>query len=112
MRGRLEGWPQARSGLWPSFETRASFDKLRSALLRTRLMETIARRNSGESSTAPLSPLGSGCGHSPVRIAQGSGAGFSDATDHAGRAVSGCRAGRRAGTHPDRALARLAWAIG
>src|SRR5262244_4246004 len=40
-RGRLEGWPQARSRLWPSFETRASFDKLRSALLRTRLMDDI-----------------------------------------------------------------------
>ncbi len=38
-RGRLEGWPQARYRLWPSFETRASFDKLRSALLRTRLMD-------------------------------------------------------------------------
>src|SRR5712691_7535031 len=41
LRGRLEGWPQARSRLWPSFETRASFDKLRSALLRTRLMDDI-----------------------------------------------------------------------
>jgi len=39
--GRLEGWPRARSLLWPSFETRASFDKLRSALLRTRLMDDI-----------------------------------------------------------------------
>src|SRR5262252_4874576 len=39
-RGRLEGWPRARSRLWPSFETRASFDKLRSAL-RTRLMDGI-----------------------------------------------------------------------
>src|SRR5712692_3772425 len=38
-RGRLEGWPRARSRLWPSFEMRASFDKLRSALLRTRLMD-------------------------------------------------------------------------
>jgi hypothetical protein len=27
--------------LWPSFETRASFDKLRSALLRTRLMDDV-----------------------------------------------------------------------
>src|SRR5713226_1343337 len=26
-RGRLEGWPLARSRSWPSFETRASFDK-------------------------------------------------------------------------------------
>ena len=43
-RGRLEGWPRARSRLWPSFEnlrTRASFDKLRSALLRMRLMDDI-----------------------------------------------------------------------
>src|SRR5882672_7915013 len=41
LRGRLEGWPRARSRSWPSFETRASFDKLRSALLRTRLMDDI-----------------------------------------------------------------------
>jgi len=40
-RGRLEGWPRARSCLWPSFETRASFDRLRSALLRTRLMDDV-----------------------------------------------------------------------
>src|SRR5215471_18294545 len=33
---RLEGWPLAQSCLLPSFETRASFDKLRSALLRMR----------------------------------------------------------------------------
>jgi len=31
-----EGWQQARPSKWPSFETRASFDKLRSALLRMR----------------------------------------------------------------------------
>jgi hypothetical protein len=31
-----EGWPLARPCLLPSFETRASFDKLRSALLRMR----------------------------------------------------------------------------
>src|SRR5215831_15070392 len=37
-RGRLEGWPRARSRLWLSFETPASFDKLRSAL-GTRLMD-------------------------------------------------------------------------
>src|SRR5260370_29991500 len=40
-RGRLEGWPRARCRLWPSFETRASFDRLRSALLRTRLTDEI-----------------------------------------------------------------------
>jgi hypothetical protein len=33
--GRLEGWMHGRDSL-PSFETRASFDKLRSALLRMR----------------------------------------------------------------------------
>src|SRR5260221_403643 len=27
LRDRLEGWPRARSRLWPSFETRASFAK-------------------------------------------------------------------------------------
>src|SRR5882672_1014464 len=31
----------ARSRVWPSFETRASFDKLRSGLLRTRLMDDV-----------------------------------------------------------------------
>jgi hypothetical protein len=36
MGGRLEGWPQGTIRLRPSFETRASFGKLRSALLRTR----------------------------------------------------------------------------
>jgi hypothetical protein len=33
--GRLEGWMHGRDSL-PSFETRASFDKLRSALFRMR----------------------------------------------------------------------------
>jgi len=33
--GRLEGWMHGMDSL-PSFETRASFDKLRSALLRMR----------------------------------------------------------------------------
>jgi hypothetical protein len=38
--------------LWPSFETRASFNKLRSALLRTRLMESYCDRELAASRSA------------------------------------------------------------
>src|SRR5712671_3426278 len=66
-RGRLEGWPRARSHLWPSFErpsfeTRASFDKLRSALLRTRLTVGIGmirtwKRCSRQADLEPIQKL-------------------------------------------------------
>jgi hypothetical protein len=50
---RLEGWTQARSRLGPSFETRASFDKLRSALLRTRRMDCVDMIRTSERPQCP-----------------------------------------------------------
>jgi len=42
-RGRLEGWPRARSRLWPSFETRASLAK-RSGKVKTKFLRSTEPR--------------------------------------------------------------------
>src|SRR5271166_545636 len=56
---RLEGWPLARSRLWPSFETRAI---LRGALLRTRFIDAWISFEPRKRSTRGLAAATFRCG--------------------------------------------------